>query len=349
MQSRIDRLFSEIDGDDAVFISGYPNVFYYSSFTSEDAFLLMTRTNRYIITDSRYFIQAKIQSPDFELIDIKKGWQYIFGLVDCDTIHFEENNLTYGMYQRIMGNINDKILKPDQTTIDKPRRIKGKDELEIIAQAETIGDKAFAYIAEHLRVGMSERDIAIEIEGYMQRLGASGVSFETIVASGLRSAMPHGTASGKLLGKGDFVTLDFGCRYKGYCSDMTRTVVMGTPDTRQKEIYELVLSAQTAVIDNLKSGMKCSDADKIARDIITDGGYGDNFTHSLGHSVGIEIHETPVFSPKSTDILENGNVLSVEPGIYIDGWGGVRIEDLIAVSDGRIINLTHSPKELIVI
>lgn len=349
MQSRIDRLFGGIDEDSAVFISGYPNIFYYSGFTSEDAFLLVTKSDRYIITDSRYFIQAKIQSPDFELVDIKRGWQYAFELVKSETVYFEEDKLTYGMYQRILGNINNKIFKPGQSMIDRPRRVKDKDELEIIAQAEKIGDEAFSYIIETLRVGMSEQEIAAELENYMRRLGATGVSFETIVASGLRSAMPHGTASGKLLGKGDFVTLDFGCRYNGYCSDMTRTVVMGTPDEKQKEVYSIVLKAQTETIERLAVGMKCSDVDKIARDIIADGGYEDKFTHALGHSVGIEIHETPVFSPKSVDTFENGYVLSIEPGIYIDGWGGVRIEDLVAVRNGEIINLTNSPKELIVI
>ena len=175
------------------------------------------------------------------------------------------------------------------------------------------------------------------------------MSFDTIVASGVRSAMPHGVASDKVIENGDFVTFDFGCRYKGYCSDMTRTVVVGKADSKQKEIYDIVLKAQTTAIASLKNSMACSDADKVARDIITDAGYGENFGHSLGHSVGIEIHEMPVFSPKSTDVLQNGNVLSVEPGIYIDGWGGVRIEDLVAVSDGEIVNLTASPKDLIVI
>ena len=349
MRSRIDRLFNGLPDGCGVFISGYPNIFYYSGFTSEDAFLLMTKTERYIITDSRYFIQAKIQSPDFELIDIKKGWEYIFNLIDCDTIRFEENKLTYGMYQRILGNIKNKEFVAGQCDIDKPRRIKDKEEIRLISEAEKIGDEAFSHILKILKTGISERDVAIELESYMKRQGASGLSFETIAASGLRSAMPHGTASGKLIGKGDFLTLDFGCVYKGYCSDMTRTVVFGAPDAKQKEVYDLVLKAQNTALDSIKLGMNCSDVDKLARDVITDGGYGEYFTHSLGHSVGVEIHENPVFSPKSTDFLEDGYVLSVEPGIYIDGWGGVRIEDLIAVCDGEVINLTHSPKELIVI
>ena len=161
--------------------------------------------------------------------------------------------------------------------------------------------------------------------------------------------MPHGVATDKVIEKGDFLTMDFGCVYKGYCSDMTRTVVFGEPTQKQREVYETVLRAQTEVLLNVKVGMKCVDIDATARKVILEAGYGDNFTHSLGHSVGIDIHESPVFSPKSEDYLEMGNVLSVEPGIYIDGEFGVRIEDLIAVTDSGIINLTHSPKELIII
>lgn len=348
MQSRIDNLFRELKGEGCVLIKSYPNIFYYSGFTSEDALLLILKDRRYIITDSRYFIQARIEAPDFELVDISKGWGYIFSLIPCDTIYFEENRMSYGMYKRLSGNTKIEFC-PSQTEIDKPRRIKDNEEIRLISEAEKIGDEAFINLLEILRAGMTEREVALELEMRMKRQGASDLSFDTIVASGVRSSMPHGVASDKVIEKGDFVTLDFGCVYKGYCSDMTRTVVIGTPDSRQEEVYNLVLKAQTTAIDELYNGIACSKADKIARDVITEGGYGEYFTHSLGHSVGIEIHELPNFSPKSVDILENGNVLSVEPGIYIDGWGGVRIEDLIAVNDGKITNLSHSPKELVVI
>ena len=348
MQSRIDNLFRELKGDGCVLIKSYPNIFYYSGFTSEDAFLLILKDRRYIITDSRYFIQARIESPDFELVDISKGWGYIFSLIPCDTIYFEENRMSYGMYKRLSGNTKIEFC-PSQAEIDKPRRIKDNEEIRLISEAEKIGDEAFINLLEILRAGMTEREVALELEMRMKRQGASDLSFDTIVASGVRSSMPHGVASDKVIEKGDFVTLDFGCVYKGYCSDMTRTVIIGNPDSRQEEVYNLVLKAQKTAIDGLYNGIACSKADKIARDAITEGGYGEYFTHSLGHSVGIEIHELPNFSPKSVDILENGNVLSIEPGIYIDGWGGVRIEDLIAVNDGKITNLSHSPKELVVI
>ena len=177
---------------------------------------------------------------------------------------------------------------------------------------------------------------------------AKKTSFETIVASGVRSAMPHGVASDKKIEAGDFVTIDFGCVLDGYCSDMTRTFVMSKADTRQKEIYETVLKAQLSAISAIELGKSCAEIDKAARDIIKDAGYGENFGHSLGHSVGIEIHESPNFSPKSTDMLENGNVITVEPGIYIDGFGGVRIEDVVVIGE-KTQNLTNFTKELMII
>ena len=348
MNNRVDALLKAVQSE-AIFISSFANVFYYSGFMSEDAFLLITETERFIITDSRYFVQAKLQCPDFELIDIKKGWAYIFSRINADEIAFEENSLSYGMYNKITSQCIGKKFYAEGEKVALPRRVKDKRELELIAQAESIGDAAFSYLLNILKAGMTEREVALELEMYMKKHGASTLSFPTIAASGINSSMPHAIPQDKVIERGDFLTLDFGCVYEGYCSDMTRTVVFGTPDEKQKEIYSVVLAAQRAALDALTCGMKCSDADRIARDIITDSGYGDAFCHSLGHSVGTEIHEMPVFSPKSEDILENGYVMSVEPGIYIDGWGGVRIEDLIAVSDGEITNLTHSPKELIII
>lgn len=349
MQLRIDRLLKSLNKDGCVLISSYYNIFYYSGFTSEDAYLLITNSKKFIITDSRYFVQARLESPDFELIDIAKGWRYIFESICEDRIFFEEKHLTYGSYKFISQKAEFKEFIPSQTEIDKPRQIKDEYELKTIAEAERIGDMAFSHILDILHPGMSEGEVALELEMYMRKQGATALSFDTIAASGVRSAMPHGVASDKIIEKGDLLTLDFGCIYKGYCSDMTRTVVIGTPDEKQKEIYEIVLKAQTEALLALKQGIECKEIDAVARKVIADSGYGANFGHALGHSVGIQIHETPVFSPKSKDILQNGNVLSVEPGIYIDGWGGVRIEDLIAVFNGEIITLTNSPKELIVI
>ena len=329
MQSRIDKLCEKMHDNEAVFISSYPNIFYYSGFTSEDAYLLISHSGKYIITDSRYTIQAREQAKGFEVIDIANGFEKIFSRIDEKYIGFEESYMSVGENKRI--------------------RAKLKDECEIkkIAEAEKIGDMAFEYVLGRIKEGVTEREIALDLEFFMKKQGATALSFDTISASGIRSAMPHGIATDKKIENGDFLTLDFGCVFEGYCSDMTRTVVVGKANDKQKEIYNTVLKAQTTAIDAIKAGMKCSEVDGVARKIITDAGYGENFGHSLGHSVGIEIHENPSFSPKSNAVVQNGNVITVEPGIYIDGFGGVRIEDLIVVQNGKAVNLTSSPKELI--
>lgn len=349
MLQRIERLLNGADDDKLFLISSYPNIFYYSGFTSEDAYLLISNNRRIIVTDSRYTVQAGEQAKDFDVVDIAGGWDKIFESISEVCIAFEDEKMSVAEYKRFKEYAKNKIWLKEQSAIDAPRRIKDKEELKLIAAAEKLGDDAFSHILDYIKVGMTERDVALELEMYMKKHGASNLSFDTIVASGVRSSMPHGVASNKIIEHGDFVTMDFGCIYNGYCSDMTRTIVMGEADEKQQEIYNTVLKAQLAVLENIKVGMNCTDADKIARDVIAAAGYGKNFGHSLGHSVGIEIHEKPLFSPKSKDILEDGQVLSVEPGIYIDGFGGVRIEDLIAVIDGKIINFTASPKELIIL
>ena len=347
MQSRIDKLIAAVGDRNAVFISGYPNIYYYSGFSSEDAWLIISADRRILITDSRYFVQAAQQAPDFDIVKYEDGWEKIFKAVPEKDIYIEENVMTYGFYQELKKKAGDKRFHGAQSVIDAPRRNKDKDELKIIAEAEEIASRAFLYMLERMHPGQTEREIALELEMYMKQQGASRLSFETIAASGVRGAMPHGVASDKTVEKGELLTLDFGCVYKGYCSDMTRTVVFGSPDAKQREIYDIVLKAQTAALDGIYKGISCSAADLLAREIIKDAGYEKNFGHALGHSVGIEIHEKPVFSPKSKDTLEEGNVLSVEPGIYIEGWGGVRIEDLIAVIDGKIVDLSTASKTMI--
>lgn len=349
MRQRIERLLNGADDDKLFLISSYPNIFYYSGFTSEDAYLLISKTRRMLVTDSRYTVQAGEQAKDFDIVDISDGWKKIFENISEMCIAFEDEKISVAEYKKLKEHTKNKIWLRKQAVIDAPRRIKDKRELKLIAAAEKLGDDAFSHILDYIKVGMTEREVALELEMYMKKHGASKLSFDTIVASGVRSSMPHGVASDKVIKYGDFVTMDFGCVYNGYCSDMTRTIVMGEADEKQREIYNIVLNAQLTALEKIKVGMNCADADKIARDVIEAAGCGKDFGHSLGHSVGIEIHEKPLFSPKSKDILEEGQVLSVEPGIYKDGFGGVRIEDLIAVIDGKIVNFTASPKELIIL
>jgi len=241
-------------------------------------------------------------------------------------------------------------LKSTTGLVKKIRMIKDEAEIDKIREAVRITDVAFNHIRDYIKVGSIERDIALELEFFMKKEGASKNAFDFIVASGKRSALPHGVASTKQLEEGDFLTMDFGTVYQGYHSDMTRTVVVGKqPDKKQEEIYQTVLKAQQKATEVVKAGVKGSEVDKVARDIITKAGYGDYFGHGLGHSLGLEIHENPRLSPRDDTKLESGMVVTVEPGIYLPDWSGVRIEDTVVVREDGCEVLTSSPKELLVI
>ena len=343
--SRIEQLTKNLNEGEGYYISSRANIFYYSGFTSEDARLIITKNECILLTDSRYTVQAKEQAENFEIADMAdKG---IINKLGIKKLGFEEEYLTV----KELAGINKGDIKvfPAQEAVSKPREVKDEREIKKIHAAEELGDSAFSHILNYIKPGVSEKDIALELEIFMKKNGAEALSFETIAASGKRSAMPHGVASDKLIEPGDFLTLDFGCVLDGYCSDMTRTVAVGKADSRKREIYEIVLAAQKAACEFAGAGKKCSEADMAARRIIIDAGFGKNFGHSLGHSVGIEIHEKPNLSPKSDKILEPGNVVTIEPGIYIEGFGGVRIEDLVVIGEKNTVNLTKSPKELIII
>ncbi len=343
---RSDKLRQMIDDNEAVLITSYPNIFYYSGFDSEDACLIITKNDALLLTDSRYTIQAGIQSPGYEVCDIFKMDEIIKSLKQ-EILCFEEDSVSVLEFSKLQH--CSKKLKPFSKMIKSPRKVKDSYEISKIAQAEELGDRAFSFILDLIKPGKTEKEIAIELEFFIRKNGASRLSFDTVCASGVRSAMPHGVASDKIIEKGDFLTLDFGCVIDGYCSDMTRTVVIGEASQKQKEIYEIVLKAQKACLEMINAGMRCADADKVCRDIITEYGYGKNFGHGTGHGVGIEIHELPSLSPRSEAVLEIGNVVSVEPGIYIEGFGGVRIEDLVQIDAKNAINLTKSQKDLLII
>lgn len=347
MERRIKKL-RDILGEDSAFISGGANIFYYSGFTSCDAKLLITPTDAFIFCDSRYYVQAKEQAKGFTIVKFEDGLKNLFSKTNSSKVLFEEDKVTVGLYNRL-SNISNKTFTSGSDIISSLRRKKDDAEIKKISEAERLGDEAFSHILQYIKEGVTEREIAIELEFFMRKNGASALSFETIAASGTRSAMPHGTASDKPLKIGDLFTLDFGCVLDGYCSDMTRTVGIGRLCNKSREIYNTVLLAQESVLSGIKCGMSCADADALARDIIKKAGYAENFGHSLGHSVGIEIHEHPNLSPNSKEILECGNVVTVEPGIYIEDFGGVRIEDVIVIGENYISNLTRSPKELIIL
>lgn len=227
--------------------------------------------------------------------------------------------------------------------------VKTPEELLKIMKAEAMGDRCFSHILEFMKVGMTELEVAEEIERVLLALGAEGLSFPTICVSGSRTEFPHGEPTDKVIEEGDLVTIDMGAVVQGYCGDMTRTVAMGAVSQEQKEVYEIVLRSQKAGLEAVKAGVRCFDVDKVCRDIIEDAGYGKYYVHGTGHGVGTEVHEPPALNTRSEEVLAENMAVTVEPGIYLPGKFGVRIEDLAIVTDFGIINITKSEKELIIL
>ena len=303
-------------------------------------------------TDFRYIYQAEAEAKGFEVIDITdKG--YAVGLAELakedqvTAIGFEETELNYAHYKSYVEKLENIAFVAMKDELSNLRMVKTKEELENIKMAEHIGDIAFSKILDEIKPGVTELEIAAKLEYIMKTNGAEGLSFEPIVASGINSSMPHAVPSRKAIEYGDFLTLDFGCIYNGYCSDMTRTVVVGKANEKQREIYNTVLKAQIAVLDQIKAGMIGKEIDKIARDIIYDAGYEGCFGHGLGHSVGLFIHENPRASMKAEELVLENMTLTIEPGIYVKDFGGVRIEDLVVITKDGCENFTHSDKRLI--
>lgn len=340
---------------DAVLAARPANIRYLSGFVGSESYLYISKERCVILTDSRYTLQAEEEAKSFEVQTVGRnaGYGVLLGrLLQEDgvrTLGFEEDAFLYGTaaaLQKETGLPAEQWV-PLNGGLSSLRAVKSEEEIRKLEQAERIGDEAFSFILNELKPGVTELQIAARLEYFMKSHGAEGTSFDTIVASGLHSAMPHAVPKEKLLEKGDFVTMDFGCRYQGYCSDMTRTVVIGKASERQKEIYQLVLEAQQAVLCSLRPGMTGREGDRLARDVIEKAGYGQYFGHGLGHSVGLEIHEKPALSMHDETVLCPGMIETVEPGIYIPGFGGVRIEDMVVLTKTGIRNLTSSPKELI--
>ncbi|WP_350344552.1 type II 3-dehydroquinate dehydratase [Proteinivorax tanatarense] len=336
---------------DSMLITQPQNRQYITGFTGSSGYVLLTQQKDYFFTDFRYVEQAKEQIENFEII--KHGFQpleEIFEYIknaDVNKIGFEEQFSTYHVYQRYKETFKGVELVPSGPLVEEIRKVKDKTEIEKMEKSIDIAVSAFEHILGFLKPGIKEIDVALELEFFMRKKGASGLAFDTIVASGHRSALPHGIASDKVLEQGDFVKMDFGCVFNGYCSDISRTVVLGKATDKQKKIYDTALKAQLAAIENIKSGVSGKKADDFARHIITEAGYGDKFGHGLGHGIGMVVHENPRVSPNSEDILKTGNVVTVEPGIYIPEYGGVRIEDMLVITEDGNKNLTKATKEFI--
>ncbi len=349
--AKIRKSFSEA-GIDGILIASPYNRRYMSNFTGTAGCVLISMNRAQFITDFRYVEQARKQCEGFEII--QHGPSVAAEIAEqvkklgIQKLGFEQEHITYASFK-----VYEKVIKaelvPVSGLVEKLRLIKTDSEIKILKEAADIADAAFKHILGFLRPGKTELEVANELEFFMRKAGASSSSFDTIVASGLRSALPHGVASDKVIEKGDFVTLDYGAYYKGYVSDITRTVAVGQPDQKLKDIYEVVLEAQARGMAGIKPGMTGKQADALTRDYITEKGYGEYFGHSTGHGIGLEVHEGPALSVRSELILEPGMAVTCEPGIYIPGLGGVRIEDDLRITYDHNEALTHSPKELIIL
>jgi Xaa-Pro aminopeptidase len=337
---------------DAVLISNGNNMRYISGFAGATGYLYISEKRHAVVTDFRYTIQAEMEAEGYEVITIGNGG-YVEAINDIlrsehvGRLGFEAEDMLYADYSKLKEKLDLKELVPIGNEITRLRRIKSPKELEYIEKAEAIGDQVFTEILNFIKPGMTELEVAARIEYLLKVSGAQGLSFPAIVASGINSSMPHAVPSYKKIENGDFLTMDFGCIYEGYCSDMTRTIVVGKASDKQKEVYDTVLKAQLAALDFLKAGYQGKEVDKVARDIIYNAGYEGCFGHGLGHSVGLFIHENPRLSQLEEDIIEAGMIETVEPGIYMKGFGGVRIEDLVVVTEDGNVNYTHSDKKLI--
>ncbi|WP_067728086.1 M24 family metallopeptidase [Oceanobacillus damuensis] len=335
---------------DAILITSPINRRYITGFTGTAGAAIISQTDATFITDFRYTEQAAEQATDFSIVEhkqlIEDGIADQIKAMGINHLGFEKDYVTYTQFE----NYNKKFgveLIPVSGLIEEIRLIKTSDELNIMKKAAKIADDAFEHIQSFIKPGVKEIDISNELEFFMRRQGAISSSFDTIVASGFRSAFPHGVASEKEIGNGELVTLDFGALYEGYCSDITRTVAVGEISSELREIYDIVLEANLRGVNGIKPGMTGIEADALTRDYITEKGYGKNFGHSTGHGLGLEVHEGPGLSYRSDKILETGMVVTVEPGIYVNGLGGCRIEDDIVITDTGNERLTFAPKELI--
>lgn len=334
---------------DGIIVTSPINRRYLTDFTGSAGIVIISKNEQRMITDFRYTEQAKEQAMDYTVVTHHASiFQEVadqLKLLNLNKIAFEAAHISYEQYEQFSSLIDAQLI-PVTNVIENIRSIKTTIEWDIMKKAADIADRAYEHILSFIKPGMQETDVANELEFFMRQAGATSSSFDIIVASGDRSALPHGIASEKVIKVGELVTMDFGALYKGYCSDITRTVAIGQIDDTLKEIYDVVLKAQTLALSKIKPGMTGKEADAIARDVIDDAGYGKYFGHSTGHGLGMEVHEQPRLSTQSNTKLQPGMVVTVEPGIYIPDIGGCRIEDDIMITETGNERLTLSTKQL---
>ena len=353
----MEKIISKVKGIipenfDGVFITNPSDLTYLSDMAGVEGFILVTREKATLYTDGRYVESAQKTIDFMEVSLLKRGVTPVTAAKEnrCKNICCQGSISA----SRLMGlNENEDVSfdldRQFDGMLSSLRMVKTDREISRMKRAQEITDMAFAHALKVIKVGMRERELAAELDYFMRKNGSDGVAFDTIAISGENTSLPHGIPTDRTIKKGDFITMDFGATVNGVKSDMTRTVAVGEINSRKKEVYNTVLKAQKETLSALKAGLSCKDADAIARGIIEDAGYGEYFTHSTGHGVGFDIHEAPTLSPNSTDILREGNVVTVEPGIYIPSEFGVRIEDYGIITKNGFEDFTKSQKELIIL
>jgi len=355
VQKRIVKIQQRLEKSEALIITGGYNRFYFTGFESSAGTVIITKEKSYFLIDFRYIEKAKKTVTSCEVLLSQRTDDEIKDILEkhgIKKIYVEAYSLSVNQFTNFKNTFKGIEVSSDSSMnayIDEMRSIKTGDEIELIKKAQIMTDDTFSYIIERIEAGRTELEIMLDMEFYMRKLGSEGVSFDFIVVSGKNSSLPHGVPTDKKVEKGDFITMDFGSVYNGYRSDMTRTVAVGNVTDEQRFVYDTVLKAQLAALDAVKAGVVCKDIDKIARDIIYNEGFEGCFGHGLGHSVGIEIHESPCFNTRDTTVLQAGTVMTVEPGIYLENKFGVRIEDMVIATDTGCVNITSSKKDLIIL
>ena len=343
---RIQNLQEFLTDNMAVILFDKSNRLYFSNFVSSAGAVVITKSKSFLFVDFRYFEKAKKTVENLEVVLCERLYSQIGEKLTeykIKTVFVETESLSVAKFEALKQN-NPQIEISSQNIVEEfiknLRSVKSQNEVDLIKQAQAITDKTFDYILDRIKVGRTEKEIALEMEFFMRKNGSEGIAFDTIAISGKNTSLPHGIPTDKIIENGDFFTMDFGAVSGGYRSDMTRTVAVGNVSERQMFVYNTVLNAQTEALNAIKEGGVCKDIDAIARNLIYNNGFEGCFGHGLGHSVGLEIHESPAFNTRDETVLKSGTVITVEPGIYLENEFGVRIEDMVLVTQSGIINLT---------
>lgn len=350
--TRLDNLRERLEeqGLDYLLVSQAENRRYLSGFTGSAGFLLVGASSAVLATDFRYIEQAAHEAPAFDIFrmegQLTRWFPVLASGLGRARLGFNSQNLLYASFLELRQAVSEFPidLVPTKGLVAALRAVKDAQELECIIRAVALGDEALAFALDRLEPGWTELRLAWELERYMREHGSGAIPFDIIVAAGPRSSLPHAQPTDRAIGAGEPIVIDMGARIGGYCSDMTRSICLGPPDDTFKRIFDLVLAAQLIAEATVEVGMTGEQADALARRVIQEGGHGDHFGHGLGHGVGLEIHEPPRLGPRSEDVLADGTVFTIEPGIYLPEWGGIRIEDMVVMQEGRPQVLTGSPK-----